>query len=372
MARAAPLPGLRLEKRHFNALDLSRLVAACAVLFWHYQHFFVPPVDYEFQVDRIGLTPLYHPLRWLFDYGHVAVQYFWAVSGFVFAHVYLADSQAMGRFWPARIARLWPLHLLTLVLVAILQAAYSGINGTAFIYHQQDVKHFLLSLGLAHYWGWQTNQSFNGPSWSLSTEILAYLAFWLLLPALRRLPVLLSLPVAVLTLGAFFWGAPNEPVFTCIGFFFGGVATYGVVLKARLGPAALLAMAALTVMLAWYAQTAFHSLDATTLAGTFAALFAMLAVDLADRRDVLKIGRQLGDASYGIYLWHFPLQLMLVLAIDATLRSRAIASQPAFLVFFVGLAILAGFASHRWFERPAQRGVQRLAERLRPAKPATA
>lgn len=372
MARSEPLPGLRLDKRHFNALDLSRLVAACAVLFWHYQHFFVPPVDYGYQVDRVALTPLYHPLRWLFDYGHVAVQYFWAVSGFVFAHVYLADAQARGRFWLARFARLWPLHLLTLVLVAVLQATYTGINGTAFIYHQQDLKHFLLSLPLAHYWGWQTNQSFNGPSWSLSTEILAYLAFWLLLPALRRLPVLLALPVAALALGAFFLGAPNEPVLTCIGFFFGGVATYGLVLRLRLGPVALLAMAALAVGLAFYAQLAFHSLDATTLAGTFAALFAMLAVDLADRRDVLKIGRQLGDASYGIYLWHFPLQIMLVLVIDATLRSRAIASQPAFLAFFVGLATLAGFASHRWIERPAQKAIQRIAGRIRSPRAAAA
>ena len=372
MARAEPLPGLQLDKRHFNALDLSRLVAACAVLFWHYQHFFVPPVDYGYQVDRVALTPLYHPLRWLFDYGHVAVQYFWAVSGFVFAHVYLADRNARGRFWLARFARLWPLHLLTLVLVAVLQATYAGINGTAFIYHQQDMKHFLLSLPLAHYWGWQTNQSFNGPSWSLSTEILAYLAFWLLLPGLRRLPVLLALPVAAITLGAFFMGAPNKPVLTCTGFFFGGVATYGLVLRLRLGPVALLALSAVAVGLAFYAQLAFHSLDATTLAGTFAALFAMLAVDLADKRDLLKLGRQLGDASYGIYLWHFPLQLMLVLVIDATLHSRAIASQPAFLAFFVGLATLAGFASHRWIERPAQKAIQRLAGRVRPGKTAAA
>jgi hypothetical protein len=98
------------------------------------------------QVDRAAVLPLYHPLRWLFDYGHSAVQYFWAVSGFVFAHVYLADSSAMRRFWLARVARLWPLHLLTLVLVAGLQAAYTRINGTAFIYHEQDWKHFLLSL----------------------------------------------------------------------------------------------------------------------------------------------------------------------------------------------------------------------------------
>jgi peptidoglycan/LPS O-acetylase OafA/YrhL len=364
MNRPAPLPGLRLDKRHYNALDLSRLLAACAVLFWHYQHFFVPPVGHAFHVHRAAVSPFYGQLAWLFDYGHVAVQYFWAVSGFVFAHVYLADARARGRFWLARVARLWPLHLLTLILVAVLQMAYSGINGTDFIYHQQTMKHFLLSLVLAHYWGWQTDQSFNGPSWSLSTEILAYAAFWVLLPGMRRAPLALALAAAVLALGLFFGGFADRPVFTCIGYFFGGAAVYGAALRGNPGPVAFAALAAMLAGAAIWLGLEWHAQDAATLAGAFAALLLMLAIDTADRTDRLGAARHMGDASYGIYLWHFPLQLTLVLLIDATLGSRAIARQPAFLVFFVGMSILAGFASHRWFERPAQRLVLKLAGRL--------
>jgi len=364
VSRPAPLPGLRVAKRHFNALDLSRLVASFAVLFWHYQHFFVPPVGYGYHVDRAAVLPLYHPLRWLFDYGHAAVEYFWAVSGFVFAHVYLADSTATRRFWLARVARLWPLHLLTLVLVAGLQAAYTHINGTAFIYHEQDWKHFLLSIPLAHYWGWQHNQSFNGPSWSLSTEILAYAAFWVLLPALRRAPVLVALPVGAVMLRLFFLGWPNEPVLTCIGYFFLGAAIYGALLKGLLPRPALVAASLACLGAAWLASHRFGSEDATILAMTFALLFAMLTVDLSDRHDRLAFGRTLGDASYGIYLWHFPLQVALVLLIDATIGTRSIASAPGFLLFFLALAVAAGFASHRWFERPAQKAVLRWAGRF--------
>lgn len=363
MAKASPLPGLRLDKRHFNALDLSRLLAACAVLFWHYQHFFVPPVDYQFHVNRSAVSPLYRQLAWLFDNGHVAVQYFWAVSGFVFAHVYLADSGARGRFWLARVARLWPLHLLTLVLVAGLQAIYNGVNGTEFIYHHQDLKHFLLSLGLAHYWGWQADQSFNGPSWSLSTEILAYAAFWLLLPGLRKAPTGLALAAAVLMLGMFFRKVPDGPVLTCIGYFFGGVAVYGAALKGGLRTGVLLLAAAGLAALAVWLGYGWHSGNGATLAGTFAALCAVLAIDTIDRDNKLAAARHLGDASYGVYLWHFPIQLALVLVIDALLGSRAIAQQPAFLVFFIGASVLAGFASHRWFERPAQRWVMKLGGR---------
>ncbi|WP_421852468.1 acyltransferase family protein [Novosphingobium sp.] len=367
MGKRPPLPGLRLDKRHFNALDLSRLLAACAVLFWHYQHFFVPPVEFHFNVNRPKVSPFYHELWWLFDYGHVAVQYFWAVSGFVFAHVYLADEGARGRFWLARVARLWPLHLLTLGLVAVLQATYSGMNGTEFIYHHQDMKHFVLSLGLAHYWGWQADQSFNGPSWSLSTEIVAYAVFWLLLPGLRRSPTVLALTAAVMALALFFRKAPDGPVFTCIGYFFGGAAVYGAALRGGLRTGVLTVLAAgLTVSAVWMGRS-LHWEDGATLAGTFAALFGVLAIDTADRSDRLAAARHLGDASYGVYLWHFPIQLGLVLLIDSVLGSRGIARQPAFLLFFVGASVLAGFASHRWFERPAQRLVLKLAGRRRAA-----
>ena len=117
------------------------------------------------------------------------------------------------------------------------------------------------------------------------------------------------------------------------------------------------------VAAAWIATTRYHAEDATILAGTFAVLFATLAIDLADKRDLLAFGRQWGEASYGIYLWHFPMQVALVLLIDATLGSRAIAQQPAFLIFFLVAAVAAGFASHRWIERPAQKAVLRWAGR---------
>lgn len=364
---------LRLPKRHFNGLDFSRLLAACAVLFWHYQHLFVPPVDYEFHVRR-AISPCYHQLAWLYDYGHVAVQYFWAVSGFVFAHVYLADTGGRGRFWLARLARLWPLHLLTLCLVALLQGIYTVSHGTGFIYHQQNLKHFLLSLAMAHYWGFQDNQSFNGPSWSLSTEMLAYAAFWLVLPALRRMPVALAGPVALGLFALIFTDvlpsdAPPEtlaaklvPVVSCIGYFFAGAAVYGVALRGWLTAPVLAGLAVLLGGAGWQMSgLAHHGHEAAILAGTFAVLCAMLAIDLADRHDRFALGRKLGDASYGIYLWHFPIQLVLVLLVDATGTSRMVFREGGMLVLFLTLAIAAGFASHRWIERPAQRAVLRWA-----------
>lgn len=361
---------LRLPKRHFHALDLSRLLAAIMVLFWHYQHIFVPPVPYHVNVDRT-IQPWYETLHWFYDHGHTAVQYFWAVSGFVFAHVYLSDPRAHGRFWLARFARLWPLHLLTLGLMALLQGIYVARYGTEFVYHTNDIKHFLLSIPLMQYWGWQDNQSFNGPSWSLSTEILAYLVFWIALPSLRRLPLALALVLGAGLMGIMLLDGPNKDVLSCIGYFFLGCAIYAATLKGLLRPASLLPIGAALIVGAFWLKSQYRSADAATIAGTFGVVFLTLAADMSDAKGRLSLGQKLGDASYGIYLWHIPIQLTLVLIIDTIGIPRDIAHQPWFLVLFVTLAIAAGFVSHAKFERPAQKAVFALWARWKARKNAT-
>ena len=357
---SGPITGLRLPHRHFNALDLSRLLAAVAVLFWHYQHFFVAPGWVDFHLDR-AREPLYPWLSFLYDHGADAVQYFWAVSGFVFAHVYLADRGAQGRFWLARVARLWPLHLLTLGLVAAMQAAVLARWGDYYIYDWNDARHFVLSLLLAHYWGFQANQSFNGPSWSLSTEIVAYAAFWLLLPALRRAGLLVSLAVA----GAMAWmlwhRVPDKDVLTCVFYFFAGVAFYAAMLRGLLASRALIPLALVLVAVAFAVNMAGGPVFFIRLAAIFALLALAVGIDHLDPAGRLRFGKTLGDASYGIYLWHFPIQLALTLMLP---NIRAMAPQPSFLVFFIGSACLAGLASHRWIERPAQRWVMRQGGRF--------
>ena len=358
-----PPPTLRLAKRHFDTLDLTRMIAAVAVLFWHYQHFFVPDVvPYGFHVNRPATEPLHRLLALFYDHGHVAVQYFWSVSGFVFAHVYLADEHARGRFWPARLARLWPLHLLTLCLVGLLQTAYRAQHGHYFIYAWNDVRHFVLNLFMAQYWGFQRNESFNGPTWSLSTEIVAYAVFWLALPLLRRAPGTVAALIGIAAMALVLARIPDKDVLACIAYFFGGGAVYALALRGWAGPWRLVASGVALLFTAWAAWAFWRSEVLATCAATFAVLVLAVAIDLADTRRVLRFGKTLGDASYGIYLWHFPLQLMLALTLPAI---QSVARSPAFLAFFICAAIAAGFASHAWFERPAQRAVLRWIERLR-------
>ena len=359
---------LRLPKRHFNALDLSRLIAAVAVLFWHYLHFTMRPGNNRAPSNFGTFEPLHGVFAAFYDHGHLAVQYFWIVSGFVFAHVYLGDPAARERFWTARVARLWPLHLLTLVVVTALQAIYVARIGSSFVFGPNDVTHFLLNLGLAHYWGFQSGMSFNGPSWSLSVEILAYGVFWTLLPMLRERGMAMAVALACGgAIAAIF--SPGLGIWPCLGYFFAGTAAYFVLLRGWRWAGLLPVPAAIGLIVALRFDLAPQTNFPYGALWVIALFMLALSIDRLDRKDRLAFGKRLGDASYGTYLWHFPIQLAIVLVLDTLPGGRALSQHWTVLAIFVAAALAAGFASHRWFERPAQRAVLAAAARLTRSRP---
>lgn len=117
----------------------------------------------------------------VFKEGFVGVSFFFVLSGFIIAYNYqdkLHRKEINKRtFWIARIARIYPLHWLTLLTAALL--GYTATTGTA-----DWLRHFLPALTLTHAYIPQTDYffSFNSPSWSLCCEQLFYLCFPFLVP----------------------------------------------------------------------------------------------------------------------------------------------------------------------------------------------
>lgn len=118
--------------------------------------------------------------------GYVGVSFFFVLSGFIIAYSY-DERFAMGAvtkwsFWVARVARIYPLHLLMLMVAAAL-GTYSLSNGVG-----QWLAHFVPNLVLCQAYVPSPDYyfSFNSPSWSLCCEQLFYLAFPLLALLLRR------------------------------------------------------------------------------------------------------------------------------------------------------------------------------------------
>jgi peptidoglycan/LPS O-acetylase OafA/YrhL len=106
------------------------------------------------------------------------VSFFFVLSGFILAYRYPAlDRKQSLRFFVARVARLWPLYILSTVVWVILVPAWVQES----IYHK-TIGTTLANLFLVQTWipNSSINSSYNLVAWSISTEMFFYLCFPLL------------------------------------------------------------------------------------------------------------------------------------------------------------------------------------------------
>lgn len=360
LSRNAPL----LPKQ-FIWIDGVRGLAALAVVISHYHHFFL--LDYQ---DRANIpSEDSFPWAWLFAevyrYGGVAVQVFWVISGFVFTHVYIHRSTTLRSFAGARIARLYPLHLATLLFVAAVQATSLTWAGHWQIYGNNDIRHFGLQLLFASNWTTLSRGlTFNGPIWSVSLEMVAYGIFFLTLLQLRRFRLFLAAPLAILLFGVGLATSLDLPgirhaAFVCAGYFFLGTCTYLVLLKfsdLRLASGALVTIA----LASWAAGMA---MDLGHLATASAAVLIVYVIALADIHFVSVASgmlKRLGDMSYSIYLVHVPIQMVVLLMADTIFGgTRAFAYSLLTLPLYLAATIVIADLAYRRFEYPASQWLRR-------------
>jgi len=212
-------------------LDISRGIASLSVVLWHWNHFAFK--QYTLSKDFIlENQPLYNILKIFYEEGFSGVEYFFLLSGFIFFWLY-KDSIKMKLttarvFVMHRFSRLYPLHLVTLLIVALLQYIYTSRQGYSFIYPFNDLYHFFLQLGFASYWGLQKGWSFNGPIWSVSIEVILYFIFFL--SAVYRLgDSLFCLVVSVLSVTLLY--LTDQAIFEGVSLFFLGGFIYNSLIK---------------------------------------------------------------------------------------------------------------------------------------------
>ena len=117
-----------------------------------------------------------HFSHFLYKEGFVGVSFFFVLSGFIIAYNYQQKFQQNAvtkrEFWVARFARVYPLHIATLLLSLLTGGALLAMNW-------DTVLKFCSQLFLVHPFVPQVDYffSFNSPSWSLGCEQLFYLLF---------------------------------------------------------------------------------------------------------------------------------------------------------------------------------------------------
>jgi peptidoglycan/LPS O-acetylase OafA/YrhL len=165
--QASVANGPESVRGELRALTSLRGVAALAVVATH------------FSATAQALAS--EPIPWRVPRGHRAVDFFFVLSGFIMSYTYassfLADQPgAYADFLARRVAGSYRCTVAVILLIVVLGAVSVAVSGkniffdtTAFFPYL--VCNLLLLPGL----GFGAN--FNGPSWSISTEIVAYLLF---------------------------------------------------------------------------------------------------------------------------------------------------------------------------------------------------
>ncbi|PNH93120.1 acyltransferase family protein [Vibrio diazotrophicus] len=335
--------------KNFHLLDLSRFIAAIAVLFWHYQHFYM--------IEGISFIregqPLYPLFKIFYTHGYLAVQYFWILSGFVFFHTYCEKINKKKtntkNYIANRFSRLYPLHILTLIVTALLAFYFKYKNGYLFVYQFNDIKHFLLNMFFISHWGLQDGYSYNAPIWSVSVEIFAYIVFFIYC---RLINSNMLYTAIITTLTYITYNYSNNDLLYCVSCFFLGGTTYHIYKNLfNNTPSKKIIFAALIVFcaIAYYIHTFIF----------FASSVLLLSIIQSYNIRLGEKSRILGDLSFGVYLWHYPIQLVFVSFISQKIEFY---NSSFTLLTFLSLPILASILSFYCYEKPVK-------EKLRSKNP---
>ncbi len=172
--KSATIPRHDVKRTMLDPLTSLRFFAALTVFTWHLRGLLTLPL-----------------VNWV-QTGYLGVSFFYVLSGFIMAYVYTeklrdGNSRSIKQFYISRVAKLWPVHLLTFALSLPLvfvfgQYIVSSHAGGRLLWAA------LSDVTLTQAWipnnGF--NFSFNGVAWSLSVEVFFYAVFPAIIYAFGR------------------------------------------------------------------------------------------------------------------------------------------------------------------------------------------
>lgn len=331
----------------------------------------------------VGLVVVYHLQPAVLPGGFIGVDVFFVVSGYLITGHLLREHREtgtvrFGRFWAARARRILPAGLLCIALTVAAaylvypptQWAHVGVQGVA---ASLSVLNWVLAADSVDYLA-----SLDAPSplqhfWSLGVEEQFYLV-WPLVVVIgcaaairwrggRAVPALLF---AVIAAASFTFGAAQVASGDPAAYFSTTTRMW------ELAAGGLLALAVPRLALPAPARTAL-SLTGLVTAVVGALLISpddpfpgvLALVPVLGASAVIAAGETsgalaparlyrarpvqwVGDASYSLYLWHFP-----PIVLFAVVAGHA--PGPLAAVAIAGFALAAAWASHRYIEQPARR-----------------
>lgn len=306
--------------------------------------------------------------------GYIGVGFFFTLSGFILMWTYRPDLPVRN-FYGRRLARIYPMHLLTALLAAVLILASGGTLPIL----QSALNIFLMQ-------SWVPVESFgsslNGVSWSLCCEAFFYLCFPFIARRARNWnpvtaaaivsAVMLVAAVAVLLLLPA--SDAQQVLYKGPAFRIGGFIL-GILLAVWIQRGGVVRVS-LPVAGAAFGLTYLAAVVVDPGLRVFVDLFALpatiLLIAAAVRSDLTGVAAWLrrpwlvrcGEASFALYMTHY-LLLQTCLTVFG-LPTSATAGLLSVAVL-VALAVAVSLAFYAWFEHPAEKYLRGKIGTPRPA-----
>ena len=353
----ARLP-MNVPTRQIDSLTTVRGILAVWVVLYHFWN------------DLVRLIPLLSPLYPLARSGHLAVPGFFILSGFVLSYNYASrlaswsPRRVLG-FWGLRLARIYPVHFVTLMAVAAMVGIsdWLGFQLTDAGYSTRD---FILNLLLMHTWVPDFRLNWNYPSWSISSEWFAYLVFPFaaagLLPRLNTpgraalfALVCLAGTAVVFSLTQF----PFHELLIVIPTFFAGTAIFALI-QNRTGAGSRRARWSPELLVGALVFACFIPGVPGTLL-TVLSLFGLVLelAGLGDRPHRWWLSRPLvylGDVSYSLYMTHTLAQKALYRLLPSThFESSEVLVKLLVITAYILAVVGCCLSSYYLVERPSRR-----------------
>lgn len=340
------MPNQMIPSREVNNFDVLRIVFAWFVVISH---------SYFLNNDSIS-----DPLGWLTNnyliFSYIGVKGFFVISGYLIFQS-LVRSQSVYDYLVKRTLRIFPGLIMVLVLtLLVLYFVYPPnnlpylLNPEIYTYFIDNVLLFKSHFNIPGVFEGMRSKAVNGSLWTIKFEFLCYLFLLVAFPFRKSKKASTVIVVLLLTTCIFLqllvpeWvHAVQRPVqldlmLELSGYFFMGSCcacfVWDEIPYKKWGLSAALAM----VLLCIYFQ-----LDRMFL--LLPLSYSIIYVGKKKSKLATRIHQSLGDPSYGMYLYAFPIQQLLVYFLKP--------STPALLVYSSGLSLLIGILSWQWVEKRA-------------------
>jgi peptidoglycan/LPS O-acetylase OafA/YrhL len=309
--------------------------------------------------------------------GHLAVDLFFLLSGYVIAFAYdhkLKAGLTCRSFFVARLVRLAPLYLLSLLFAAMTVMIAVLDHGFGIYSRLHLIATFAFSMlflptppGLSTFPDILFPQ--NGPAWSLFFELLVNLAYGAIGVRLGRRALFLIVAVSGITLiGTAFWFGTLEGGATWLTYpaaiprvvfsFSLGVLIFRhlrqpAIHSRRLLPVILLAVT--TAVLVFDPGSRLRPLYNLAAVMIIWPTIVALSARVRFGRVWTKVSSALGEASYGIYVMHTPVLNLVVAASEWMTRTKWTGHGLIFAGVSLVTAISFSSAASSIYDRPLRR-----------------